>query len=64
MLTIEIDAAFYALADCRERVPFLRGLFAEGTCQRIALDDLLAAVERADMALAGVSKKPPAPKPT
>jgi hypothetical protein len=46
MLTRRIDAALCALADCRARVPDLRDLFAPGSAERAALDEVLTAIGR------------------
>ena len=52
MLTRSIDAALGALFDCRQRLPFLRDLQPAGSPRRAALDDVLAAVERAETLMA------------
>jgi len=51
MLTRRIDAALDTVAACRNRLPPLRDLFRDGTCERAALDNLLEALERANDAL-------------
>jgi hypothetical protein len=61
MLTHRIDAALDAIAACRERVPALRDLYRDGSREREALDDLIAAARRANGLLAGGSPAPPVP---
>ena len=51
MLTRRIDAAFDALAACRDRVPALRDVYRLGSAERAALDGLLEALDRTDNAL-------------
>jgi hypothetical protein len=51
MFTRRIDAALTALADCRARVPDLRDLFAPGSVERAALDEVLTALGRTHDAL-------------
>jgi hypothetical protein len=51
MLTRRIDAALMAMTSCRERVPDLRDVYQSGSPERSALDNLLAALERADHVL-------------
>ena len=48
MLTRRIDAALDVLAACRDRLPHLRDVFGPGAPERAALDELLAAMARAD----------------
>jgi hypothetical protein len=59
MLTRQIDAAFDAIAACRERVPALRDLYRDGTPERAALDDLIDAARRANGALSGEGPSAP-----
>ena len=51
MLTRRIDAALEALWTCRERLPLLRDLYAQGTPERAALDGIVAAIDLADKVL-------------
>jgi hypothetical protein len=51
MLTRRIDAALNALSDCRNRVPELRDIYRPDTPERAALDDVLAALQRAGTVL-------------
>jgi hypothetical protein len=60
MLTRRVDAALDALCACRERVPFLRDQYRPETPQRAALDDVLAALHRADEVMLGRDASPPA----
>lgn len=53
MLTRRIDAALDALWTCRERLPLLRDLYRPQTPERRALDEVLAAMKRADAVLRG-----------
>ena len=53
MLTRRIDAALEAIDRCRSRVPFLNEMYRPGTPERIAVDDLIEALNRADAALFG-----------
>jgi hypothetical protein len=61
MLTRQIDAALDSLWTCRERLPRLAALHPPGTPERMALDDVLAAIARADKVMgraAGIDAKP------
>jgi hypothetical protein len=60
MLTRRIDSAIESLWTCRERLPFLRELYRPGSPERAALDDVLAAIRRADTVLLGQGASPPA----
>jgi hypothetical protein len=51
MLTRRIDAAFQALAACRDRLPALREIYRAGSPERAPLDDLMEALRRAEDAL-------------
>ena len=51
MLTRRIDAALDALDKARERLPHLRDAYRPGAPERIAIEDLLAAIARTDEAL-------------
>jgi hypothetical protein len=59
MLTRRVDAAIDALWTCRDRLPFLCEQYRPETPERAALEDVLAAVRRADEALLGRSARPP-----
>ena len=59
MLTRAIDAALDSLFRARERVPYLRDLYPQNSPERTALEDVLAALGRADAVL----KRPKAPAP-
>jgi hypothetical protein len=59
MLTRRIDSAIESLWTCRERLPFLRELYRPGSPERAALDDVLAAIRRADQVLLGQGASPP-----
>jgi hypothetical protein len=48
MLARRLDSALDALAACRDRLSVLREVFGPGAPERAAVDDLLAAMERAD----------------
>lgn len=60
MLTRRIDTALDAIARCRSQVPFLSGLYRPGSPERLALEDLLAALRRTDDALLRRQAAPPA----
>jgi hypothetical protein len=60
MLTRQIDAAVHALDRCRERVPFLRDRYGEGSPERAALDEVLASLRRADEVLFASTAAAPA----
>ncbi len=60
MLTHRIDAALDAIAACRERAPALRDLYRDGSRERAALDDLIAAARRANDILSNPGPRPPA----
>jgi hypothetical protein len=60
MLTERIDAALDALAACRLKVPGLRDIFRPGEPERVALDDLLAALARTDAVI--LSRRPSHPE--
>jgi hypothetical protein len=60
MLSERIDAALDALAACRIRVPGLRDVFRPGAPERVALDDLLAALARTDAVI--LSRRPSTPE--
>lgn len=51
MLTHKIDGALDALMACMMRVPALRDCYRPGTAERVALDDLMAALQRTDAVL-------------
>jgi hypothetical protein len=51
MLTRRIDAAFDAIIQCRRRLPFLSEMYRPDTPERVAIDELLNALQRADEAL-------------
>jgi hypothetical protein len=57
VLTERIDAALNALAACRDKLPYLCALFRPGEPERAALDDLLAALARADAVLSPPSER-------
>ncbi len=59
MLTRSIDAAFDALASCRQRVPFLRDLYPVNSPERAALEGVIEAVTHADAVLTDVAAKAP-----
>lgn len=59
MLTRRIDAAIASLWTCRERLPFLRDQYRPDTRERAAIDDVLAAVARADAVLLHPNAKAP-----
>jgi hypothetical protein len=52
MLTRRIDAAIEALTACRARTPDLRDCYRQGAPERVALDALIAALDRAAASLA------------
>jgi hypothetical protein len=52
VLTHKIDSALDALDACRARGPALRDCYRPGRPERAALDELLAALDRAVVALA------------
>ena len=58
MLTQRIDAALDALATARERLPVLREVFSPAAPERSAIDDLLAALDRADAAMQSSARRP------
>ncbi len=51
MYTRRIDAALDALADCAERLPWLREAYGPGTPECAALDEVLRALETARASL-------------
>ncbi|HEX4184191.1 MAG TPA: hypothetical protein VHY34_13130 [Caulobacteraceae bacterium] len=51
MLTRRIDAALDALQACRERLPRLRDLYRPGSPERVALDEVVTAIGRADQVM-------------
>lgn len=59
MLTRKIDTALDAMASCRIRTPMLAECYRLGTPERIALDDLIAALERTDAILLRRDAAPP-----
>ena len=59
MLTRRIDAALMAMTSCRDRVPDLLDVYRPGSPERSALDDLLAALKRADQVLTARDAQPP-----
>ena len=60
MLTRRIDSAIDSLWTCRERLPFLREQYRPDSPERAVLDDVLAAIRRADQVLLGQGAPPPA----
>lgn len=58
MLTRRIDAALDAIAACRDRIPALRDLYRDGSWERAALDDLIAAARRANGLLTDQHPRP------
>jgi hypothetical protein len=62
MLTERIDAALEALAACRSRLPDLRDVFRPGAPERAVLDDLLAAMARADAVILPASTRSEEPR--
>ncbi|HEY2660086.1 MAG TPA: hypothetical protein VGI79_10215 [Caulobacteraceae bacterium] len=51
MLTHKIDGALDALLACMMRLPALRDCYRPGTVERVALDDLMASLQRTDAVL-------------
>jgi len=51
MLTRVIDPALTAMSDCKRRLPELREIYQPGSEQAKALDDVLAAIDRAKATL-------------
>jgi hypothetical protein len=59
MLTRKIDAALDALEACAKKVPALAACYRPGTRARLALEEVLEAVAKADTALFQYDAQPP-----
>jgi len=59
MLTQKIDAALYAIENCRLRIPDLAEAYRPGSPERAAIEELVAAVAKVDATLYRRDAKPP-----